>query len=41
MKKNNTFVPVARTVFFCMLLAALKPVDAHQVTYKRTTDIPA
>lgn len=41
MKKNNSFLPLALTVFLFMLLIGLTRVEAQQAKYKMTTDIPA
>jgi hypothetical protein len=41
MKKNNSFLSLALTVFLLMLFVSLTRVEAQQARYKMTTDIPA
>jgi len=41
MKNNITAEKIVASVFFLVLMATMTPVDAQQVRYKMTTDIPA
>jgi hypothetical protein len=41
MKNKNILILVTATVFLFTLMAAITKVDAQQIRYKMTTDIPA